>query len=495
MADQVSAAQDEREKSSPEVNTQLGEMATPGDSAACGKAQDDQSSFLMGYEAGEKDGYQKGYKDGFSAGCKHGLNVAIEQMERTVVALEKESKEVLEGAGRVGATVATKGKGMESQKEKAVTPDTMSNTFALSTCGQLLDLPSAVLRNVAATAHAGDLLDEMASSKAVSDGTFALYNVPSFDSRERGFGPESEEEDLIDLFNDAKSHISGAGSVKDSTELEAWVGMAIPSDNEGCSLIPAPVNEEEDLIDFTLEHAGNNPLKVFGATNESIASPSFSEAEIITSPTLVLPQPNWLGHGPSPMPIPNPSRPDTPTPAPRRTSITSTSRTAIGSIPTSDPAHITTYTAPLVPSLYGIPFPPYIRPVTPILSLPPTSVRTRPPYPVLSGRFNIYTPRPEGVQMVENPYHVLIGPLSAAAKHAWSHDNGKGYIRNKLNGGKGGNSGGVMFCEMVHDDEATGYVLAMFESVGKAMEAEEFFRGGYACGGSIMFAWTYMEEE
>ncbi|KAK4152173.1 hypothetical protein C8A00DRAFT_35142 [Chaetomidium leptoderma] len=162
-------------------------------------------------------------------------------------------------------------------------------------------------------------------------------------------------------------------------------------------------------------------------------------------------------------------------------------------------------------TLYGIPLAHTIRPITPDFTITPQATRPRPAYPKLSGRYDIYALAAEGKTVVEDPYRVLIGPASASARAAWKGDNGKWYVRNKLNGGyrkyHGGSSrkndhaddhprdrAGVAWCNMVRDDDHVWYILAMFDTQQKAREAEEFFRG-YACGGSIMWGWVYQIEE
>lgn len=155
--------------------------------------------------------------------------------------------------------------------------------------------------------------------------------------------------------------------------------------------------------------------------------------------------------------------------------------------------------------LYNIPLAHAIRPVTPDFSQPPSARRQRPSYPALAGRLNVYALAAAGVAVVENPYRVLIGPLSASARAAWHGDGGKRYLRSKLapapvtlprgGGARGGRDGrrgggwvgddrdvvgcpaGLVFCELVHDDDEVWYVRAMFESQERARQAVEFFAG------------------
>jgi hypothetical protein len=144
----------------------------------------------------------------------------------------------------------------------------------------------------------------------------------------------------------------------------------------------------------------------------------------------------------------------------------------------------------------------------------------------------------DGLTVSEDPWRVLIGPLSASARAAWSGDKGKGYIRSKLTktgprivnfggrgdgggyrggsggrdfefdsreafnnrgggghrargGSRGGGGGrgrnhaqadetqscGLVFCEMISDEQGVRYIVATFETQEKAREAVTTFTG------------------
>ncbi|KAK3295093.1 uncharacterized protein B0H64DRAFT_375804 [Chaetomium fimeti] len=187
-----------------------------------------------------------------------------------------------------------------------------------------------------------------------------------------------------------------------------------------------------------------------------------------------------------------------------------------------------------ITTLHNIPLPHTITPTPPSKHTPPSAHRTRPPYPTLSApHHNIYALLAQGRTVVDSPWRVLIGPLGAAARVAWNSDGGKRYLRSKLvsvggavgggyggygrgnargnarggrdGGGRGGRGwdeeevhhqadGGLVFSELVRGEGEVWYVLATFDAQEKAGLAVETF-AGYACGGSIMWAWIYREEE
>ncbi|KAK4235103.1 hypothetical protein C8A03DRAFT_37063 [Achaetomium macrosporum] len=160
--------------------------------------------------------------------------------------------------------------------------------------------------------------------------------------------------------------------------------------------------------------------------------------------------------------------------------------------PTADlhPATTTTTTTSQPDILYGIPLAHMVRPITPDWSRPLHG--PRPPYPRLANDLDIYTLHSQGATIVENPWRVIIGPISASAREDWKEDKGKGYLRFKLGSCR---KSGVHLCEMVQGEEGRWYVLAMFTSQESARNAVELFGQGYPCGGSIMWAWTCLEEE
>ncbi|KAL2148954.1 hypothetical protein VTH82DRAFT_1640 [Thermothelomyces myriococcoides] len=180
--------------------------------------------------------------------------------------------------------------------------------------------------------------------------------------------------------------------------------------------------------------------------------------------------------------------------------------------PADNNINTTSTTTPITTTLYGIPCPPAVRPLTPDLSTSPRTRRgPRPAYPALGGGpLDAYALRARGARVVENPWRVLVGPLSAAAREAWRHDGGKAYLRSRLEtpgvaaryyGGDGGGGGGgrawdsgLVFCDMISDGNGVWYILATFDRQDRARMAVEVFRG-YACGGTIMWAWNFQEEE
>lgn len=109
-------------------------------------------------------------------------------------------------------------------------------------------------------------------------------------------------------------------------------------------------------------------------------------------------------------------------------------------------------------TLYGIPPASAVKPIHPVL---PAVLPPKPAYP----KFDI----PEGAKVVENPYRVLIGPLSVITYVEWTLDNGKNYIRSKVDRS-------VFLCHLVKDTAGRGYVIAFFDSQEGASKAMEIFR-------------------
>lgn len=147
---------------------------------------------------------------------------------------------------------------------------------------------------------------------------------------------------------------------------------------------------------------------------------------------------------------------------------------------------------------YGIPPPHLVRPTTPNFAREPGP---RPPYPAMAPPYDVTTPLTGmAAEMSEDPWRVLIGPLSESARLAWVASASGGhacrtYWRRKLRGvvlcdlqmGPGGSGG-----EDPADPDVLWYVVVMFETPELAREALEVVRA-YPCGGSIMWGWIFRE--
>ncbi|KAK3305270.1 uncharacterized protein B0T15DRAFT_511201 [Chaetomium strumarium] len=143
-----------------------------------------------------------------------------------------------------------------------------------------------------------------------------------------------------------------------------------------------------------------------------------------------------------------------------------TTTTTTAATPTTAPAATTS--AGQRDSLYGIPLAYTIVPI------------------------DVQALRKKGPTVAENPYRVVIGPVSDAAREAWKGDRGKAYLHKKLGGDR---RSGLHLCQMLRAHDGTFYVLAMFASQQYASKTVELMGRGYPCGGSIMWAWTCPEEE
>ncbi|GAB1316329.1 hypothetical protein MFIFM68171_06539 [Madurella fahalii] len=152
------------------------------------------------------------------------------------------------------------------------------------------------------------------------------------------------------------------------------------------------------------------------------------------------------------------------------------------------PAMIPTSPVPLPApgTLYGIPPASAVQPVTPDFDPPRPPA---PPYPDMEAH------HPRGlagfggggsVRLTENPWRLLVGPISSEAHAAWWPDQGKRYFKSKVQG--------VMLCQMMRDVQGRSYVAILFENSVYAERAREVFTG-YACGGAIMWSWIYKDVE
>jgi hypothetical protein len=309
-----------------------------------------------------------------------------------------------------------------------------------------------------------------------------------------------------DVFFDARSSVSSSESEVDIYNASPRVTTARPSSSEGRVPVAAAVPEagcaEGDLLDIfydARQHASDaspklpNAAVVSSPHGEDVfvdhATPTVNSINISDStdnlaPTM--PKPEELSKA---QPVYDTiTAPAFPTPAPRNKSITTDVTTATttlintttSTLPIPLPIPTPTTNKPTPPPrpthLYGIPLPHTITPITPDLNTPHWAKTPRPPYPALAGRLNIYDLRDEGTKVAENPYCVIIGPLSASARHAWRGDCGKGYLKSKLGGGGGGRQG-LALCEMVYTDEGVGYLRALFGTQERAGRAVGVFRG------------------
>ncbi|KAL2022206.1 hypothetical protein VTK56DRAFT_5816 [Thermocarpiscus australiensis] len=143
------------------------------------------------------------------------------------------------------------------------------------------------------------------------------------------------------------------------------------------------------------------------------------------------------------------------------------------------------YPGPPIPGiLHNIPPASAVRPVTPDFTRPRPPP---PPYPEPRDGSALGSRRRPAVEGgAYDPFSVLIGPISEAARREWAGDMGKRYFTEKM-GGRG-----VELCMFVGDTRGLTYVHVLFSSTALAQRAVEMFQG-YACGGSVMWAW-YLQD-
>ncbi len=317
------------------------------------------------------------------------------------------------------------------------------------------------------------LLSDVALDGSTSD-------TASIQSEDVFYDAQSEFSDSLALFNDASSYNAASiDSPEDSFNASAISSEAdasppaIPTAVEtnfnasaGTSAVPA-VSETYVKVSSSISAAPTAPENKVKASASTSGVSTTSETRYTTS-------------------IPATSSPNSTTPI-----LTLTDEHGTTTIPPevdeeedlldlfySPPSHTRA-------TLYNIPLPHTITPITPDFTKPPSYYRPRPQYPTLSGRYNVRALAAQGARIVEDHYRVLIGPLSAVAREEWRGDCGRGYLRSKLgrpistsDGGDGRRDrGGVEMCQMVKDDAGVWYVLAMFENHQRARDAEAFLQG------------------
>ena len=309
------------------------------------------------------------------------------------------------------------------------------------------------------------LLSDVALGENTSD-TSSIRDEDVF------YDAQSEISDSLALFNDSSSY--NAASI-DSPENSTNTSAGTAASEAGASTSTAPAISETNVKTST------NPEVVpaiSGANVKASASPSAastaSKASINTS-------------------IPAKSETNISTPAVTITNENGTTKVAPEEeeedlldlfYDADSPLPATTPSPP--DTLYNIPLAHTITPIIPDFTKTPSFYRPRPAYPTLSGRYDVYAGAAQGAKIVDDPYRVLIGPLSPAARQEWRADCGRAYLRNKLGrttstgggwGGGGKDRGGVVLCQMVRDDAGVWYVLAMFENQERAGAAVEFLHG------------------
>ncbi|KAK0701558.1 hypothetical protein B0T21DRAFT_417108 [Apiosordaria backusii] len=184
----------------------------------------------------------------------------------------------------------------------------------------------------------------------------------------------------------------------------------------------------------------------------------------------------------------NDAQPGAITVAPSKSFLNLTINTAETEDPSStkpttlSPTLITTPTDTLL-TRFNIP-----SPSSTIQLISPNFYKTRiiPPYP-LNGE-------------TESPDALLLGPISPSALEEWKLDHGRRYIMDKVRG--------VFSTVLLEDDAGKTYIrvefhsrqmrdiaLRVFGGVVDEREGPLFVKGGYPCGGTIMFAWKWRDTE
>lgn len=489
------------------------------------------------YGGCEQESFVKGYEKGFDAGWGFGFAQALEEGKRQG---RRELEDEIQAAERIRKAGGAGKFSISSpsfSRSRQLKPHAMSlRTFFEPSYNRLVsdhktrtvcllsDAPRLLKHDATDTSsiHEEDVYyaaggpgfgtesstslevrHEAGPHRAASTGECNRNNTSSDDLRE----PQSEEK-LLDLSDDteqdpsvfssgsielsnteprAESPTTSAASVRGQAEFDVFYD-ATPKRTVASNSVSTPsgalVLHSATLIDLTTPSTEGTPTPA--PRGFTIRNMGNSMAEIMTqSPVDVAPStaPGTITNSPAE------ATPDTVTNALVSIPETTTSTSVNTTTNTASP------TLPTLPStLYNIPLAHTITPITPDLTLPPQHFRPRPAYPTLAGAYNIHALAARGATVVENPWRVLVGPLSPAAREAWKGDAGKGYLRVKL--GRGGNGypragrcsgarwddGGVVFCEMVHDEAGETavprwYVLAMFESQERAAEAVRVFQG------------------
>lgn len=259
-----------------------------------------------------------------------------------------------------------------------------------------------------------------------------------------------------------------------ASELDLWKLQLRDTGSDSVLLFPpdaSPIEQQQPSPNQPVASGSTNPREDGSAGD---TSPAPSEPELISL-------------SPPSSPTPTTTTPDTHTSS-SQVSWQSASRDAL--LP--DAAGQGARRELTVPgTLYNIPPPWAVQPVAPDFDRPPP---TRPPYPQLEEAPLRQEHGGSGSGSgsgVENPWRVLIGPISEAARDAWRHDGGKAYLRSKLDGSvlppavDGGSppgrslpaGPGVLFCEMVRDVHGRWYVVTMCDSPARARLALHVFRG------------------
>ncbi|KAG7286266.1 hypothetical protein NEMBOFW57_008574 [Staphylotrichum longicolle] len=450
------------------------------------------------YGGCEQESFVKGYEKGFDAGWGSGFAQAFEEGKMQG---RRELEDEIQAAERIrkaGGAVCLLSDAPRLLKHDAADTSSINEEDVYYATGGTAVGPE--------TSTSMEVCHDAGPHRAASTGECNGNNTSSGDLREPqaegnlvDFSDDTEQDpsvsssDSISLSNTeprAESPTTSAASVRGQADFDVFYDST-PKRTSASNNVSTPsgalVLHSATLIDLTTPSTDGTPTPA--PRGFTIRNMTNSMAEIMTQ------RPVDIAPGTAPGTITNSPAETTP----------DTMINALVSIPettttTSTSVNTTTNTAspalPALPStLYNIPLAHTITPITPDLTLPPQHFRPRPAYPTLAGAYNIHSLAARGATVVENPWRVLVGPLSPAAREAWKGDAGKGYLRVKL--GRGGNGypragrcsgarwddGGVVFCEMVHDETeetAAGprwYVLAMFESQERAAEAVRVFQG------------------
>jgi hypothetical protein len=116
------------------------------------------------------------------------------------------------------------------------------------------------------------------------------------------------------------------------------------------------------------------------------------------------------------------------------------------------PTARTTTTRPSSGTLYGIPPASTVNVIQPNFERPPLPP---PPYPQMLANQRVSLPTASG-RLMEDPYRLLVGPISQRSREEWSFDQGKQYFSARLDG--------VELCEFQPDIEGNVYVAILFSS-------------------------------